>query len=216
MWERLIAAGEQYGITPYGTETMHVLRAEKAYPIVGQDTDGTVTPQDLGMAWVVSKKKVVDLRLDPAGPAADDVGSYLGVDLPTTPCTWVETDRVQVIWLGPDEWLVTSPFQPAQELEAGLREAVRGRGAIVDVSAQRTTLWLTGENARDVLAAGCAIDLHPRVFRSGAAAQTLLGLTSVVLLALNDTGTNYHIHVRSSFAQYLARFLLDAAIEHTD
>ncbi len=57
VWERLIAAGEPHGITPYGTETMHVLRAEKAYPIVGQDTDGTVTPQDLGMAWVVSKKK---------------------------------------------------------------------------------------------------------------------------------------------------------------
>jgi sarcosine oxidase subunit alpha len=57
VWDRLIAAGEPYGITPYGTETMHVLRAEKAYPIVGQDTDGTVTPQDLGMSWVVSKKK---------------------------------------------------------------------------------------------------------------------------------------------------------------
>ncbi|MBB3039189.1 FAD-dependent oxidoreductase [Hoyosella altamirensis] len=57
LWETLIAAGERYGITPYGTETMHVLRAEKGYPIVGQDTDGTVTPQDLGMNWVVSKKK---------------------------------------------------------------------------------------------------------------------------------------------------------------
>ena len=57
VWERLIAAGEPYGITPYGTETMHVLRAEKAYPIIGQDTDGTVTPQDLGMSWAVSKKK---------------------------------------------------------------------------------------------------------------------------------------------------------------
>jgi sarcosine oxidase subunit alpha len=57
LWERLIAAGEPYGITPYGTETMHVLRAEKAYPIIGQETDGTVTPQDLGMAWAVSKKK---------------------------------------------------------------------------------------------------------------------------------------------------------------
>jgi sarcosine oxidase subunit gamma len=159
---------------------------------------------------------MVDLRLDPAGPAAADVGSYLGIDLPTTPCTWVETDRVQVIWLGPDEWLVTSPSQTALELEAGLREAVRGRGAVVDVSGQRTTLLLTGENARDVLAAGCAIDLHPRVFRSGAAAQTLLGLANVVLLALDDAGTSYQILVRSSFAQYLANFLLDAAIEHTD
>jgi len=57
LWEALIAAGRPYAITPYGTETMHVLRAEKGYPIIGQDTDGTVTPQDLGMSWVVSKKK---------------------------------------------------------------------------------------------------------------------------------------------------------------
>lgn len=58
LWERLIDAGTPFGITPYGTETMHVLRAEKGYPIIGQDTDGTVTPQDLGMSWVVSKKKL--------------------------------------------------------------------------------------------------------------------------------------------------------------
>jgi sarcosine oxidase subunit alpha len=57
LWQRLLTAGEPFGITPYGTETMHVLRAEKGYPIIGQDTDGTVTPQDLGMNWVVSKKK---------------------------------------------------------------------------------------------------------------------------------------------------------------
>ncbi|PQP25816.1 2Fe-2S iron-sulfur cluster-binding protein [Rhodococcus opacus] len=57
VWARLIAAGEKFDITPYGTETMHVLRAEKGYPIIGQDTDGTVTPQDLGMSWAVSKKK---------------------------------------------------------------------------------------------------------------------------------------------------------------
>ncbi|MEV6874498.1 2Fe-2S iron-sulfur cluster-binding protein [Amycolatopsis sp. NPDC051128] len=53
LWESIVDAGA----TPYGTETMHVLRAEKGYPIIGQDTDGTVTPQDLGMSWVVSKKK---------------------------------------------------------------------------------------------------------------------------------------------------------------
>ncbi|MEV4643425.1 2Fe-2S iron-sulfur cluster-binding protein [Saccharopolyspora sp. NPDC049357] len=57
LWKRLLGAGKRYGITPYGTETMHVLRAEKGYPIIGQDTDGTVAPHDLGMNWVVSKKK---------------------------------------------------------------------------------------------------------------------------------------------------------------
>lgn len=54
LWRKIAAAGS---VTPYGTETMHVLRAEKGYPIIGQDTDGTVTPQDLGMGWIVSKKK---------------------------------------------------------------------------------------------------------------------------------------------------------------
>ncbi|MEV6114637.1 sarcosine oxidase subunit alpha family protein [Streptomyces sp. NPDC052109] len=57
VWEQVYESGEPYGITPYGTETMHVLRAEKGYIIVGQDTDGTVTPQDAGMSWVVSKRK---------------------------------------------------------------------------------------------------------------------------------------------------------------
>jgi sarcosine oxidase subunit alpha len=57
VWTALMTAGEKYGITPYGTETMHVLRAEKGYIIVGQETDGTVTPYDLGMDWIVSKKK---------------------------------------------------------------------------------------------------------------------------------------------------------------
>jgi sarcosine oxidase subunit alpha len=57
VWEQLIDAGKPYNITPYGTETMHVLRAEKGYVIVGQDTDGSVTPIDLGMGWAVSKAK---------------------------------------------------------------------------------------------------------------------------------------------------------------
>jgi sarcosine oxidase subunit alpha len=57
MWEALIAAGSEFDITPYGTETMHVLRAEKGFIIVGQDTDGSVTPVDLGMNWLLSKDK---------------------------------------------------------------------------------------------------------------------------------------------------------------
>ncbi|MFB7997387.1 sarcosine oxidase subunit alpha family protein [Streptomyces sp. NPDC056002] len=57
VWEQVHEAGKPYDITPYGTETMHVLRAEKGFIIVGQDTDGTVTPQDANMDWVVSKRK---------------------------------------------------------------------------------------------------------------------------------------------------------------
>jgi sarcosine oxidase subunit alpha len=55
LWEAVMVAGEPFGLTPYGTEAMHVLRAEKGFVIVGQDTDGTVTPHDLGMGWIVRK-----------------------------------------------------------------------------------------------------------------------------------------------------------------
>lgn len=57
IWEELMAAGEEFGITPYGTEAMHVLRAEKGFIIVGQDTDGSMTPGDMGMDWIVGKNK---------------------------------------------------------------------------------------------------------------------------------------------------------------
>ena len=57
LWERLIEAGKKYNLTPYGTETMHVLRAEKGFIIVGQDTDGAVTPEDLGMEWAIARRK---------------------------------------------------------------------------------------------------------------------------------------------------------------
>jgi sarcosine oxidase, subunit alpha len=57
VWEAVHAAGQAHGITEYGTETMHVLRAEKGYIIVGQDTDGTVTPDDAGLSWAIGKSK---------------------------------------------------------------------------------------------------------------------------------------------------------------
>ncbi|MEL6978181.1 MAG: sarcosine oxidase subunit alpha family protein [Pseudomonadota bacterium] len=57
LWERLYEAGRAYDLCVYGTETMHVLRAEKGFIIVGQDTDGTVTPQDAGLGWAIGKKK---------------------------------------------------------------------------------------------------------------------------------------------------------------
>jgi sarcosine oxidase subunit alpha len=55
LWEAVIAAGDPFGLRPYGTEAMHLLRAEKGFVIVGQETDGTVTPDDLGMGWIVRK-----------------------------------------------------------------------------------------------------------------------------------------------------------------
>ena len=57
VWKKCFEAGKEFNITPYGTETMHLLRAEKGFIIAGQDTDGTMTPVDLQMDWIISKKK---------------------------------------------------------------------------------------------------------------------------------------------------------------
>lgn len=57
LWDKLLAAGAAHGVAPYGTEAMHVMRAEKGFIMIGDETDGTVIPQDLGLDWAISKKK---------------------------------------------------------------------------------------------------------------------------------------------------------------
>ena len=156
---------------------------------------------------------MVDIRLGTAGPEAR---ARLGVDLPPVPNTWVPAGTGRAVWLGPDEWLLTSTTEAPEGLEARIRAAVLPLGgAAADVSVQRIGLRLTGPRARDVLAKGCSIDLHPRVFRRGSSAQTTLGMAGIVLLALSDAGDEYLVLVRSSFAGYLADWLLDAALEFT-
>ncbi|MEV0195015.1 sarcosine oxidase subunit gamma family protein [Nonomuraea sp. NPDC050691] len=155
----------------------------------------------------------VNVRVDPSSPAAKDIGEALGVALPVEPCTAVRggsgAGEVTVAWLGPDEWLVVAPEGYRHEL---LREALGDRhGSIVDVSAQRTTLLVTGPRARDLLAHGCALDLHPGVFGPGGCAQTMLARAQVVLIPRED---GFLVLVRSSFAAYLAEWLLDAAAEY--
>jgi sarcosine oxidase, subunit gamma len=157
---------------------------------------------------------MIDLRVDSDGPAASRASAVLGVELPTTPSTYGSDDTITAIWMGPDEWLITAGGRSAVTLEAELRAAVGDDGgAAIDVSAQRTTLRLSGPDAREVLAKGCSLDLHPKVFTKGTAAQTMLGLAGVVLVALDDAGSDYRILVRSSFARYLADWLIDAAEE---
>lgn len=89
VWDAVWHSGQDLGITPYGTEAMHVLRAEKGYPVIGQDTDGTVTPIDLGMAWAVSKKKpdfIGKRSLSRADTARGDRKQLVGL-LPEDPDT---------------------------------------------------------------------------------------------------------------------------------
>ncbi len=154
----------------------------------------------------------LNVRADPASPEAERIGVALGVPLPVEPGTVTEGGGLSVLWLGPDEWLVVGPDGAARELTERIRDAATGEHvSVVDVSAQRTTLVVAGERARDVLAHGCALDLHPREFGPGRCAQTPLARTGVVLVAVED---GFHVLVRSSFAAYAAEWLLDASVEY--
>ncbi|MGH3403544.1 MAG: sarcosine oxidase subunit gamma [Streptosporangiaceae bacterium] len=155
----------------------------------------------------------LNLRLDPKGDAAERVALALGAPLPSGPNTCTRAGTLTICWLGPDEWLLLGEPDRAAELAARVSGALgKEFGSVVDVSASRTTIRLAGLQARDVLAHGCALDLHPRVFGPGQCAQTLLARAGVLLIA-DDDGA-WRILVRSSFARYLADWLLDASLEY--
>ncbi|AZM58448.1 MULTISPECIES: sarcosine oxidase subunit gamma [unclassified Streptomyces] len=157
----------------------------------------------------------VNVRLDAKTGAADAAGLALGLDLPLEPGTAVRAGEWAALWLGPDEWLVVGPPGTERDVETRIRAAVGEEPvSVTDVSAQRTTLLVSGPCARDLLAHGCALDLHPRAFAPGRCAQTTLARTQVVLVARDDPRAGFWVLVRSSFAGHLADWLLDAAAEH--
>jgi len=130
--------------------------------------------------------------------------TLLGVALPAPNRVATVGERA-ILWLGPDEYLVVAPDG---DDVAGLAGE-----SVVDVSANRTTIELSGPHARDVLEKGMSIDLHPRAFGPGQCAQTLLARAQVIVRQVDDAPT-YHVLVRGSFAPYLADWLADASKEN--
>ncbi|WP_407547878.1 sarcosine oxidase subunit gamma family protein [Streptomyces sp. Pv4-95] len=156
---------------------------------------------------------MVNLRVDPASEAAARVEKTLGTPLPRQCGHTSASGPHTVAWLGPDEWLVLSPDEAAP-VAAELREALGADpGSVVDVSANRTTLELRGPAARQVLEKGCSLDLHPRAFGPGQAVSTTVGPVAVLLWQV-DSAPTYRLFPRSSFADYLARWLIDAMGEY--
>ena len=108
------------------------------------------------------------------------------------------TTARDVLWLGPDEWLVVG----------GREDDYPEAAAVVDVSANRVCFELTGDDVEEVLAQGCSLDLHPSVFAPGRCAQTLLAKAQVILHRTEPE--TFRIFVRPSFAPYLRSWLEDA------
>ena len=155
---------------------------------------------------------MVGVRVVPGSPAAGRIETRLGVPLPSACGDVTSGDGVSVLWLSPDEFLVVSDEQQPAPLTAALVETLQDEpGSVTDLSANRTTFELSGPTAREVLEKGCPLDLHPRTFEIGTAYLTLIGPVPVILLKVTDE--LYRIFPRSSFADFLGRWLLDAMLE---
>jgi len=154
---------------------------------------------------------MVGVRAVPGSAAASAIEARLGISLPAA-CGAVATGPgVSAVWLSPDEFLVFSDGPPA-ELASALVDALGDEpGSVIDLSANRTTFELAGPSARLVLEKGCPLDLHPRSFAVGTAYTTRIGSVPVVLWKVADD--RYRILPRSSFADFLGRWLLDAMAE---
>ncbi len=155
---------------------------------------------------------MVGLRVPVGSPDRARLAKILGAELPSR-CGEVATGHdVVVLWLSPDEYLVISQSVAGSTLVSYLRAGVSGGGAaVVDLSANRTTLRLEGPSAQAVLEKGCPLDLHPRSFATGTAVVTSIGRVPVVLWKVETD--SYRVLPRASFADYLGRWLIDAMVE---
>lgn len=138
------------------------------------------------------------------------VDSVLGARLPAKPNTVAQGNGYDALWLGPDEWLIRSNEARKPELEGKMRTALGALFAsVVDVGSGYTVLEASGERVRDVIARGCPLDLHPKVFGQGQCAQSHYFKAPVVLIPTGDD--RFDLIVRRSFADYFLRIITDAA-----
>jgi sarcosine oxidase subunit gamma len=159
---------------------------------------------------------MVGVRVDPDTEAGMRIASVTG-GLPPRSGDVRGVGDTAVLWMGPAEFLVVGPEEAHESLGGDLIQTLRdalsdGEGQVVDLSANRTTFELTGPRARAVLEKGCALDLHPRVLKTGSALSTEIGQIPVVLWKTGDE--TYRIFPRASFTYFLGRWLLDAMREY--
>ena len=141
-----------------------------------------------------------------------------GLALPVVANTATLGESGQLLWLGPDEWVLKLPpssahYQhpsPAEAMEATLRSALAGKHvSLVPVGHGFTTLTVEGAGAAALLARGCPLDFHPRAFAAGAVAQSHVAKAGATIVCLT-AGTHFELIVRRSFADYLYRWLCEA------
>jgi sarcosine oxidase subunit gamma len=185
-------------------------RRHSLEPFLGEPGDTRVSDGAVRIA-VRGDLGHINLRGNPADEkfvAAVEVA--IGQRLSLTPNT-LTSEPNHVFWLGPDEWLIVTEADRTATMVEVLRDAVSEfHAAVNDISGGQVALVIEGAGTRDMLAKGCTLDLHARVFTAGFCAQTGLAKANVMLACLDDA-PSFMIVVRRSFADYLCRWLRRAA-----
>jgi len=156
----------------------------------------------------------VALRGNPDDPAfLSAAKTVLGVGLPLAPNTMADAGVYQIAWAGPDEWMIYAADGAQQPLIGKLRSGFADmHAAVVDVSDYYTVIRLAGPRARDLLAKGCPLDLHPRVFSQGQCAGSVF-LKATTRIHCIDDAPVFDLQIRWSFADYLWDNLVHGAEE---
>lgn len=180
-------------------------------PLAEVLAQGPRTLQVDGRTCVLGERafdEMFNLRGSPDEPRFEQaVLQHTGLHLPRQANGASLDPQRQLLWLGPDEWLLKLRDGQGQAVARALRDALAGiHSAVVDVGHGSTTLTVRGPGAADLLARGCPLDFHPRAFPAGALAQSHVSKASVTVLCL-AAGTDYELTVRRSFADYLVRWL---------
>lgn len=201
------------------------LRRSPAQGVAEQMEDGS--GEEVSLAEV-RYAVMTALRVEPGSPTAGRVEQALGTALPggvgdvavassgSTGSAASAGER-HVLWLGPDEFVTWGPDGSADPPAAAAELAAAvgaDLGQAVDVSANRTTLELSGRRAASVLAKSCPLDLHQSAWPAGRAYATALGRVPVVIWRVEPD--LFRVLVRSSYAEHLARWLLDSMAEFSD
>jgi sarcosine oxidase, subunit gamma len=150
----------------------------------------------------------INLRGNAVDPAfADGVRQAAGLGLPQAPNSVTRGGELRALWLGPNEWLLIGPAGPEMDLVRSLRASLAGQhAAVTDVSEARTCILVAGAKARELLARGVSLDLHPRVFGPGRCGQTGLAGANVIIEQIDDR-PGFEIAVLNSFADHLWHWL---------
>ncbi|MDP9650010.1 sarcosine oxidase subunit gamma [Paraburkholderia caledonica] len=187
-------------------------------PLVGVDALLKKHQATAGTAFRLSERpflELVNVRGDTRDAAfVQAVKNVLGCPPPEKANTIARGNGYEMLWLGPDEWLVRSAVAHdatrTAPLQAKLGAAFAGVFAsAVDIGSGYTVLEITGARTREVLSRGCPLDLHPKLFGDGQCAQSHYFKASMTLV---PTGADsFDIIVRRSFADYFVKIMLDAA-----